>query len=257
MRFEEIHINSDGLGGRIELFSGLNTATSEDGTIIDSNMKDRPKYSMGVNKDGDFSISLQEQELLSITDTGRLVSNSHLFAPSFITTNLVVNGIPQWKMIRSEVFPYDGIPKTWLYDNALHCNGLNILTTSSSKKSVATAYENIPAHTQLRIVATVHFIDDWQGETAFLKINDHYMWTMGHDQQNTKHQINVCGNKVYPESQFTMSIDIAFWNTDPKLSILFGCNLEEGAEAYFGVSSVNLYSRAFVPPYNSITETKK
>jgi len=271
-RFEEVHINAaNGIGGRVAIFSlpdaehiqtdqnaqghpqSINGANVQTTTTNSEKSKRTqklpPKYTMGVNKDGHFSIALEDQELLTISDTGRMISNSHLFAPSFISTNIIINGVPQWKLVTSEIVPFGRIPKKYplTYGIVLACGGYNIVTTRSNYNHVVFSVNDVPTHTQLRITATVHFVDDWQGETAWMKVNGHYMWTASHDQRGTGSKISICGSDVYPDSRFSQSIDVTFINTDFAIRVEFGDNLEEGAEAYFGLSSVTVYSRDYIP----------
>lgn len=38
----------------------------------------------------------------------------------------------------------------------------------------------LPAHTHVRVQARVHFIDNWQGESVYLKVGDNLVWTQSH-----------------------------------------------------------------------------
>ena len=43
-----------------------------------------------------------------------------------------------------------------------HC----LLNTAATR-----SFENLPAHNKLRITATVHLFDNWEGENIFVQIN--------------------------------------------------------------------------------------
>lgn len=75
-------------------------------------------------------------------------------------------------------------------------------------------YTNLPAHNQVRITGTGHFVDDWQGEAAYIQVQGHFVWTDSHDQRNQVSNFNVCGDAMYPESKFTVSFDITVPHED-------------------------------------------
>jgi len=56
-----------------------------------------------------------------------------------------------------------GLVGSWRFDDA------HALDSSGHQHHGASAKFNLPVHNPVRIKATAHFIDDWQGETAFLK----------------------------------------------------------------------------------------
>lgn len=125
----------------------------------------------------------------------------------------------------------------------LSCNGLNIVQTPASGNALTKTYKNLGSHQFIRIVATVHFVDDWQGETAYLKVNGQYVWTDAHDQRASASQISICGRSQYPESKFTSNVDVTLPHTTDELTIEFGSNMEAGNEAVFGISSIQIQTR--------------
>jgi len=130
----------------------------------------------------------------------------------------------------------------WLYDDVIRCNGLSMLSAKPGR-TVSTKYRKLPAHTQVRVTATVHFIDDWQGETGWLKLNDMYVWTESHDQKAVSGKFSVCGSDLYPESRFAAPIDVVWPHKAKRLTLSLGSNLDEGSDARFAVSNVALYTR--------------
>jgi len=130
----------------------------------------------------------------------------------------------------------------WLYDDVIKCNGFTMLSHKPGR-TISTTYMGLPKHTQVRLTATVHFIDDWQGETAFMKLNDKFVWTESHDQKNVAGKFSMCGSDLYPESRFAAPIDIIWTHKGKKLSLVLGSNLEEGSDARFAVSNVAIWTR--------------
>jgi hypothetical protein len=101
---------------------------------------------------------------------------------------------------------------------------------------------------QIRVAATFHYIDSWQGETAFARVDDSYVWTDRYDSSpaagSTKG--NICGKPDVPEMKFAHSVDIVAPH-DPmatKVKISFGTTLDaEPSSASWGVSSIAVYIR--------------
>jgi len=129
----------------------------------------------------------------------------------------------------------------WLYDDVIKCNGFSMLSAKPSR-TISTSYKNLPKHTQIRITATVHFIDDWQGETAWLKLNNFYVWTESHDQKSVAGKFSMCGSDLYPESRFSAPIDVIWSHKSKSLQLSFGSNLD-GSDARFAISNVAIHTR--------------
>jgi len=224
-------------------------------------------YSLGVNDAGLFTLgvslngSSSERDLMVVADDRASFSN--VLARTVHTDQLIIGNIPQWQVVREDTFsemspafldleaagadPYNG----WKIDPAKNqitqCAGLYILTIDDSKSGVEKTYSKLPRHTQLRITATAHFIDDWQEETAFMRLNDQYAWTESHGLRNGALSISVCGSQLFPETKFSVPIDISIPHTADSVKISFGTTTEKGSQARFGLSSVSVHTR-FDPP---------
>jgi hypothetical protein len=130
----------------------------------------------------------------------------------------------------------------WLYDDVIKCNGFSMLAAKPGR-TITTTYRRLPKHTQIRITATVHFVDDWQGETAWMKFNDFFVWTESLDQKNVAGKFSMCGSDLYPESRFSAPIDVTWPHKANSLTISLGSNLDEGSDARFGLSNIAVYTR--------------
>jgi len=76
-----------------------------------------------------------------------------------------------------------------------------------------TMFFGIACRLKLRIRGTAHFIDDWAGETAYLKVGPHIVWTDSHDVKSAVGTMNVCGDSTVPESKFSVVIDVTLPHT--------------------------------------------
>lgn len=121
-----------------------------------------------------------------------------------------------------------------------------------AKGEVKKTFGSLPPHQTVRIIATYYFIDQWVGESAFMRLNSHlsdetvleYVWTDKFDtsKRNDSNPKNICGNS-FPEYQLSANIEVAIPHNKDKLTISFGSTLEteDPSEASFGVASIHIY----------------
>ena len=117
----------------------------------------------------------------------------------------------------------------------------------TSGESHRKTYRNLPTHNILRIVAVYHFLDNWKGESGFLKINTgaygeyEYIWAEKYDLSEFPDAYNVCGSDA-GEAKFSSFIDITIPHFDDDIALEFGSTLEgDPCEKSYGVSSISLY----------------
>jgi len=227
------------------------------------------QYSIGAKSTG-FFIEHNDKDVMSISPHGHVTVRTEVFsAENIVAESFSLGGVKQWALAALETFGDQTPAKAgWFAGESanptIKCSGLEILTgpTGAAKvpnlDSFSKHYEKLPKHNQVRIQATVHFIDDWQGETAYLKIDNHIVWTDSHDQRASRGQFNVCGNKHYPESKFTVPIDVTIPHRGSKLKISFGTTLDKTAIAQFGLSTLSLSLRSkHVPHHHKATNSTK
>lgn len=233
------------MGPRVQLAQGENT------------------WSLSVNADGKLQLASNNKPLLSASKGA--LSVGALSVAGVDTRRVRVNGNAQWALHTLDVFSggndTESSMRGWQYKAAeqpglseeerkravpyltLECQGLNIYTTPAAPGFVSKSFKRLPKHRFVRVVATVHFVDDWQGETAWLKVDNNYVWTESLDQKTAGAQLNVCGKSQFPESKFSSVVDITLEHTGNNLHVQFGANLEHGSEAFFGISNLQLYVR--------------
>jgi len=201
------------------------------------------RFSMGVTKDGFFTIEQEDEAVFTIDNTGDVSVNADSIIVNGIQAGaLVLNHVPQWQLYQMDVFDTKPAPAQWSFDEIMQCSGISMMI-GRTDGAISITYSHLPKHTQIRVQASVHFIDDWQGETAYLKAQDAYLWTESHDQRNSATKFSVCGSDLYPESRFLVPVDVTQTHGSDSFSLSFGTNVEEGSEAKFGVSSVSILLR--------------
>lgn len=213
-------------------------------------------YTIGAGDDG-FGIFHNDRRVLSVSQAGAVrVHADSLEAESLAASGVTINGTPQWSMHSLDVFgPVTPDQAGWSNGKStLECGGLMVLVGEKRplEASFSKTFSGLPKHNQVRIQATVHFVDDWQSEVAYLKVGEHVVWTAGHDQRNGRGAINVCGSTTYPESRFSDTLDVSLPTSDGTLTVEFGSTLEVAASAHFGLSSLSLSLRNVPAPKEAV-----
>jgi hypothetical protein len=65
--------------------------------------------------------------------------------------------------------------------------------------------------THIRIEASVHFIDSWEGQSAYLKLprDDTYLWIDSYNSnKHTQLEDDLCGSPEFGEGRFATEIDV-------------------------------------------------
>jgi hypothetical protein len=114
---------------------------------------------------------------------------------------------------------------------------------------VTKTFADLPPHTMIRVVATFHFIDAWNGETGFMRLGIgknkalEYVWNDSHDFSKGSGTISVCGAR-YPENRLSTPIDVMAPHIDDFIEIGFGSTLDQDPyENSFGVSGLQIFVR--------------
>eukprot|EP00824_Muranothrix_gubernata_P020275 TRINITY_DN40561_c0_g1_i1.p1 TRINITY_DN40561_c0_g1~~TRINITY_DN40561_c0_g1_i1.p1 ORF type:complete len:211 (-),score=33.89 TRINITY_DN40561_c0_g1_i1:314-916(-) len=106
-------------------------------------------------------------------------------------------------------------------------------------REVEKAYEGLPPHNMIRIRAQFWFLDDWNHETGFMKVDDKMAWTMWAPHNIAWRGINVCGGSG-PDF-IGQLIDVTLAHEESCLTLAFGSNLhKDPCEASWGISSVQV-----------------
>ena len=76
--------------------------------------------------------------------------------------------------------------------------------------TVRRRFDNLPQHTHLRLQARYHFIDSWEGETAFLQIDGKTAWMDSADSRSGPPGINVAGGAT-PDARAHSATPQSLW----------------------------------------------
>jgi hypothetical protein len=207
---------------------------------------------------GTFSCSSLSASTLS--SSGQVTTSSSLTSTDISTNNLKVS-----ELTLTTIYPKDSIitidSDLIIYppvsSTAFFQVNWQILTHNSFKQSqegwtgdLSTCNSNtfiqgylnysvtkefkVPTSSKIRITANVHFIDEWNGESVQLKVNNQLMWSF----QATSGDINVCGG-VHPDGGYAIPVDISLAYTNLlKVEFLSEIQKEKGR---FGVDNIIIY----------------
>ncbi|CAG9322267.1 unnamed protein product [Blepharisma stoltei] len=162
---------------------------------------------------------------------------------------LILTNVDQWALTHYDAF--EGVEgEGWSNQTITECGGVRMLggycqfSAGESWKE----FKDLPEHSQLRVKANYHMIDEWRGETAYLKIGSsddmETVWTQSYDVNSSKDPMNICGEDDVGEGKFSIAVDIKIDHSDSSVIISFGSTLEQQpCEKSWGISGLQIYIR--------------
>ena len=110
-------------------------------------------------------------------------------------------------------------------------------------------FKNIANHTEVQVEFLFHFLDQWEGEIAYLQIEKDIVWTRSHnwchtifDHKCVLNGINVCEN-AYPD-MVGQNIRFVYKHSKPELTVRIGTSLaRNNCKANWGFNNFILYIR--------------
>lgn len=247
-------------------------------------------YSIGATADGNFAITQGGKPLISTDADGNMYARAESFVASSVAVNdyITVGSVPQWALVSSAEFVKDGatgwnqecdptllvngLPCTCIKDDpdrlgVTACGGVRMLGGYRRFASghIQKSFTGLRGHTQLRFQGTLHFIDNWEGDTLFIMVRSakksaksgsgaapswEYVWTRSHDSRVTHRAPSICGTDT-PESLFAVPFDVTVPHTGDTVQIIVGSTLAAGmegafdtqVEGFWGISALNVYVR--------------
>eukprot|EP00747_Dinoflagellata_sp_TGD_P162350 gnl/TRDRNA2_/TRDRNA2_179840_c0_seq1.p1 gnl/TRDRNA2_/TRDRNA2_179840_c0~~gnl/TRDRNA2_/TRDRNA2_179840_c0_seq1.p1 ORF type:complete len:283 (+),score=47.51 gnl/TRDRNA2_/TRDRNA2_179840_c0_seq1:117-965(+) len=213
------------------------------------------KFSVGTDAAGNFEVTeaTMTVPVIALDASGNLHLNSPTVTASALDVSggLAVRGVRQWALIHSENFATTAAG--WSRPQVSKCAGVQMLGgfCNFGQGETNKTFVGLPLHTQLRIMARFHFIDNWIGESGFMKLNigqDSFpvtVWSEMHKQEEAKNGISLCGQSTISEGKFAVSIDVTVPHTQDSIAISFGSTTDNSdpCDASWGVSGLEIYGR--------------
>lgn len=202
-----LNVYSSGVRSNVIMTRGLDAPAGSRAITMSGKMRVRGEIKTGVAK-ANTAMFLQEQQQWGLVQDHHFGEHDH--------------GYKNGEVTECGVKMYGG-----------HCK--------TSKQEIVKTVSDLPAHKKIRVVANYHFIDSWEGETGFAKINDQIVWADTHDAEGAK-GLSMCGRKDVAEGKFASKIDVTIPHTESFLKLSFGATLDEHAcDESYAVSGVQIF----------------
>lgn len=132
-----------------------------------------------------------------VTIQGDLIITNDISADALNVraTSFIVQEVKQWSLREHDDFESEKSLEGWSDKRTNKCkNGKNTFLgghCNFSYNEVHKTFKNLPAHKAIRVNAAFHMFDSWDGESAYMKIDDEIVWTK--QGQHSEKGINICG----------------------------------------------------------------
>ena len=111
-------------------------------------------------------------------------------------TSFISEGVKQWELKHHDDFESDNSLYGWSDKRTSNCNKMTGRFLGGhcnfSFNEVTKTFPNLPEHSTLRINASFHMLDAWNGEKAFMKVNNEVVWSRTGKHSKTN-GLNICG----------------------------------------------------------------
>jgi len=190
---------------------------------------------------GEFSV-FKDSEILMIkndetiwrksVEVNYFESKGNLYLQSKVEDHTL--NVQMWKLIYFEPFEAD-ISHDWIGDAKLRpCGPLDDYSLHhnciSANESISKTIKDLPNHQELQIALNFHFLDEWEGEQAWIKIDGNVVWAKAHKWCNNifsnvcmEHGIDSCG-RSFPDT-FGYLVQFSLLHNQNKVSIEIGSSL--------------------------------
>merc|ERR1712048_1297090 len=141
------------------------------------------------------------------------------------------------------------------------CGGLGEILGGPCKTSYHTiekTYADLPNHAEIQITARVHFLDNWDDDTMWMKAGsagtvsvsapvwaEEYTWCPQFFTFMCNGGVSACGKAHYPD-KLSRLVTVSMEHSAPDLTLQFGTNIKPGTppcEVSYGVSHVTVEVR--------------
>ena len=220
---------------------------------------------------GEFEVRAPDgRTALSVDAAGAVSVHGQLHARGSLRVDGKLNylGLSQWFLARAESF--EASCSAWSNCTRTSCGAIRMLggygafaggEVPSPAQSGATRRNSPNAahhhrsqvsklfvrldtpHTELRLKATFHYIDRWEGASAYARVDSQFVWAESYTLPPAAEGVNLCGGDA-PENRFAVAIDAVVPHNSTVANILFGATLDAPAtHASWGVSDLQLFLR--------------
>ena len=225
---DKLNINGEGTIKGEYLTNELETNTLKVNTVYTNKISGLKGF---IQLNGDLIINGSEENIeenyqnLIFTNPPQQINNLLLKNEYY-----KVNGIKQWSLISYDDFSSSENIKDWSFQKLMSCNDNNgnlfiggycLLSKEEVSKKFFIGY----SHESIRVKASYHMFDNWNGEMGYMKINDQIVWAK-EGKSNEKNGINICGGD-YNDPYFNLVIDVTIPHNESDVTITFVSTLDK------------------------------
>lgn len=203
-------------------------------------------FTLGIDPDGNFVIRHGVKDTFRVDKNGNIEANGKLHTKGALRVDgqLKYMGLSQWFLAAAEDFNKGCT--MWTNCTTSTCGSTKAMLGGYGKfggGEVSKTFRKLAAHSALRLKCNYHFIDSWEGETAYAKLDHMYVWTDSHDHTTAKAGINICGSAA-AESKFAVPIDVVIPHNSTSVTVAYGATLDGSSfEQSWGVDDIMIYLR--------------
>lgn len=137
-----------------------------------------------------------------------------------------------WQAFLHENFEFDA--QGWNSQTFDTCNGRDHFLRAYAGEKLESTY-TLPRNSGVRITASIHLLDNWQGEEISLKVDNELVWV----DTGKSGAFNICG-ETYNDAAYALPLDIVLKNKSGEISLSFSSTLQH-KHASFGIDNLIIY----------------
>ncbi|OMJ89222.1 hypothetical protein SteCoe_8608 [Stentor coeruleus] len=199
-----------------------------------------------IDSTGIPAITLTQQDTCSLEFDRRMIVHGSLLASTEKAFQIENN--EQWKLVVVEDF--QGQILGWSEDDISSCSGsIDYFLGGHCKFSnqIVSKSWTLPKHEFVMLQITFHFLDKWEGESAYMKVDGNYVWSESYQACNNLHSslcvykgIDVCGDD-FPD-RIGYPVKYTGKHTSESIMMEISTTLDrDPCEASWGIDDVQIF----------------
>jgi hypothetical protein len=228
------------------------TMNGESSTIL---FTDNSSYTLYNEDDFNFidssniyTLVLTQNDACSMDLDRRMVVHGSLLSST--NTSFVLQNNEQWKLVIVEDFQNQ--IKGWSYDTLSSCgNSPDLFLGGHCKLSNQVVSKNftLPAHSYVKFQMNFHFLDKWQGNSAYLQIDGKFVWVETYNaisnfisNSRENNGLNACGDSY--SDRLAYPVKYVGKHSNASLNIQVFTNLDSSTdpcEVSWGIDDIQIY----------------
>lgn len=113
------------------------------------------------------------------------------------------------------------------------------MLNSGTKK----VFENLPEHKKVKVVATAHLFDNWEGESLKMLIESEKVWSKKTTAKKNSKAPDMCGDSAYGDPDMNLKIEKEIKHTGNNLVLEFDTNMKnkDPCKASYAIDDIMIY----------------